>query len=87
MQGCGASTQKRCPYGHADGFFRHHTAAARVPSAASPKHASQPAHGQRYRPGEPDPVLARVHLDEDDRGRFSATSPSADSISVQPFPR
>src|SRR4051812_48785692 len=27
MNGCGASTQKRWPYGHAEGWRRHHSAA------------------------------------------------------------
>ena len=35
MNGCGASTQKRWPYGHAEGFLRHHSAAASTAAAAA----------------------------------------------------
>src|SRR3954467_6295888 len=35
MNGCGASTQNRWPYGHADGFFLQYAAAASTPPVAS----------------------------------------------------
>src|SRR3954454_21290255 len=35
MNGCGACTQKRWLYGHAEGYWRHHSAAARRPPATS----------------------------------------------------
>src|SRR3954447_23325990 len=43
MNGCGASTQKRWPYGHADGFLRHHSAAASTQPAASAAPRRPPA--------------------------------------------
>src|SRR4051812_45851891 len=35
MNGCGASTQNRWPYGHAEGWRRHHAAVARTAPRAS----------------------------------------------------
>ena len=46
MNGCGASTQKRCEYGHADGCFRHQSAA---PSTAPPARSGEPPSGRHLR--------------------------------------
>ena len=49
MNGCGASTQKRCEYGHADGFLRHQSAA---PSDGRAPQQREPAGGGHQAPSE-----------------------------------
>src|SRR4051812_47672854 len=94
MNGWGASTQKRCPYGQADGFFRHQRDAASVPTAARPRVArSLPTPLLETR--EADPVLARVQLQEDDRvevhrggpvrGLDLGPAPAALDVFAEPF--
>src|SRR5215208_2093737 len=47
MSGCGACTQKRWLYGHADGWRRHQTAAAPSPAAATaPRRAARTTSGR-----------------------------------------
>ena len=43
MSGCGASTQKRCPYGQAEGFLRHQHATATTASAREGNQAADQA--------------------------------------------
>ena len=62
ISGCGASTQKRWPYGQAEGFLRHHSAAPRA--AAGARQARAPA--RRTSAREADRVRVVVDADEDD---------------------
>src|SRR6187431_2911569 len=62
MNGCGACTQKRWLYGHAEGLRRHHAAAARVPAAPSSRAVRSGRMVLEAR--EPDLVVGGLELQE-----------------------